>query len=124
MAPGYIASFTWLYSQQGDACKLESFCAPFGRRIGEYTFFTKYIFVLDICSQQFGEYMSVEYIRWYGIYHANSWGGGACMLESFCAPFGRSVGDIHFYQIYICIVDCFDVHVHWAFLKYTTENNF
>ena len=32
------------------------------------------IFLLDIFCQQFWEYMSVEYICWYWIYHANSWG--------------------------------------------------
>ena len=42
----------------GDECKLESFCAPFGRGVGECTFL---------------EYISVEYICWYWIYHANTW---------------------------------------------------
>ena len=34
--------------------------------------FVMYIFVLDICFQPFGEYMSVECICWYWIYHANT----------------------------------------------------
>ena len=56
----------------GDECKLDGFCVPFGHRVGECTFL-KFIFLLDIWCQQFGEYMSVEYI-WYWIYHANTWG--------------------------------------------------
>ena len=27
----------------GDECKLEGFCAPFGRRVGEYTFLNIYV---------------------------------------------------------------------------------
>ena len=42
-----------------DECKLEGFCVPFGLRVWKCTFI-KSIFVLDICCQQFGEYMTVE----------------------------------------------------------------
>ena len=27
----------------GDECKLKGFCAPFGRRVGEYTFLNIYV---------------------------------------------------------------------------------
>ena len=33
----------------------------------------RYIMELDICCQQFGEYISVEDIFWYWKYHANPW---------------------------------------------------
>ena len=29
--------------QLGDECKLKGFCAPFGRRVGEYTFLNIYV---------------------------------------------------------------------------------
>ena len=45
-----------------DECNLECFCVPFGPKVRECTFLEIYIFVLDICCQQFGEYMSVECI--------------------------------------------------------------
>ena len=57
----------------GDDCNLEGFFVPFEHRVGECTFL-KITILLDICCQQFGEYMSVEYICWYWIYHANNWG--------------------------------------------------
>ena len=54
------------------------------------TFFNNENFLLDICSPQFGEKMSVEYIFWYLIYHANtSW--------------SWSVGEYNLVEIYICI---------------------
>ena len=46
-----------------------SFCALFGHSVGNINLL-KYIFVLNICCQQFGAYITVEYICW----HVNSWG--------------------------------------------------
>ena len=46
--------------------------------------------------------MSVEYICWYWIYHANSW-GDECKLVSFCVPFGRMVGEYIYFKIYLCV---------------------
>ena len=46
--------------------------------------------------------MSVEYICWYLIYHANSW-GDECKLVSFCVPFGRIVGEYIYFKIYLCV---------------------
>ena len=43
----------------GDELKLMGFCVPFGHKMGKCTFL---------------EYVSVEYICWYWIYHANTWG--------------------------------------------------
>ena len=65
----------------GDDCNLEGFFVPFGHRVGECTFLKITILVdiclfitilFDICCQQFGEYVSVENICWYWIYHANT----------------------------------------------------
>ena len=47
----------------GDDCNLEGFFVPFGHRVGECTFL-KITILLDISCQQFGEYVSVEYICW------------------------------------------------------------
>ena len=38
----------------GDECKLEGFCTPFGRRVGEYTFLN-IMLVLNISCQHLGE---------------------------------------------------------------------
>ena len=46
--------------------------------------------------------MSVEYICWYWIYHANSC-GDECKLVSFCVPFGRMVGEYIYFKIYLCV---------------------
>ena len=43
----------------GDELKLMGFCVPFGHKMGKCTFL---------------EYVSVEYICWYWIYHANTCG--------------------------------------------------
>ena len=58
------------------------------------------MFVLDICCQQFGEYMSVEYTCSYWIYHANTWGMNVSWMVS-------GVGVYTFLKMYICI-DCDD----------------
>ena len=74
-----------IYCQQlGDICQLEGVCAPFGHKVGEYTFCNIYIctFVLDIYCQQ---------LR------------GICQLHSVYAPFGHKVGEYTFCNIYICI---------------------
>ena len=57
--------------------------------------FGKCIFILDICCQQFGEYVSVEYICWYWIYHANNWGMNVSWRVSLC-PSGTEWGNIYF----------------------------
>ena len=51
--------------------------------------------VLHICYQQFGEYMSVEYIVWYWIYHANTWGMNVSWRVS-VRPSGAGWGNIYF----------------------------
>ena len=65
--------------QLGDICQLEVICAPFGYKVGEYTFCNIYIFtfVLDIYCQQ---------LR--GIH--------ICQLHSVYAPFGHKVGEYTF----------------------------
>ena len=55
----------------GDECKLE------GVRGFGSAHLRKYIFVFDICCQQFGEHVAVEYICKYWIYHANNGGMNA-----------------------------------------------
>ena len=45
----------------GDECKLEGFCAPFGRRVGEYTFLN-IMLVLNISCQQWGDECKLENI--------------------------------------------------------------
>ena len=46
----------------GDECKLKSFCAPFGRRVGECTFLKLYI-CIGYMLPTFGEHTSVEFIH-------------------------------------------------------------
>ena len=53
------------------------------------------IFLLDIFCQQFWEYMSVEYICWYWIYHANTWGMNVSWRVS-VRPLGAGLGNVHF----------------------------
>ena len=69
--------YTWVLDisgrHLGAACIVGVSVRPLGAVLGNINLL-KYIFVLNICCQQFGEYMSVEYICWYWIYHANSWG--------------------------------------------------
>ena len=56
----YMLVLDILYQHLGDECKLEGFCVS-GTGLGN-VHFLKCIFVLDICCQQFGEHMTVEYI--------------------------------------------------------------
>ena len=49
--------------------------------------------------------MSVEYICWYWIYHANSW-GDECKLEGFCVPFGHRDGEWTFLE---------NVYLYWIY---------
>ena len=46
--------------------------------------------------------------------------GDACKLESFCAPFGVGLGNIHVYKIYICIVymlpTIWGIYVSWIYM--------
>ena len=77
---------------------------PFGHGVGNVNLW-QYIFVLDICFQPFGEYMSVECICWYWIYHANTWGMTVSWRVSVC-PSGTGLGMYIMYimyTIYICI---------------------
>ena len=83
----------------GDDCKLEGFCVPFGHRVWNVHLW-KYIFVLDICCQPFGEYMSVEYICWYWIYHASTWGMTVSWRVSVC-PWGTGLGMYIYENIYL-----------------------
>ena len=49
----------------GDACKLESFCAPLGHRVGEYTILQNIYLYWIYAAKNLGKiYMSVEYIYW------------------------------------------------------------
>ena len=54
-----------------------------------------YIFLLDIFCQQFWEYMSVEYICWYWIYHANTWVMNVSLRVSVCHS-GTGLRNVHF----------------------------
>ena len=78
----------------GDECKLEGFCAPFGRRVGECTFLKLYSSITNdlgnIC--QLNIYVGIGYIM-----------GDECKLEGFCAAYGCMVGECTFLKIYICI---------------------
>ena len=69
--------YTWVLDisgrHLGAACIVGVSVRPLGAVLGNINLL-KYIFVLNICCQQFGEYMSVEYICWYWIYHANNLG--------------------------------------------------
>ena len=63
----------------------------------------KYIVVLDICGQQFGEHVTVEYICWYWIYYANIWGMNVSQRVSVC-PSGTGLGSEHLWE-YIFVLD-------------------
>ena len=58
-----------------------------------------YMLILEICCQQFGEYVSVEYIYWYWIYHANTWAMNVSWRVSVC-PSGTGWGNVHFWNMY------------------------
>ena len=84
----------------GDDCNLEGFFVPYGHTVGECTFL-KIAILLDICCQQFGAYVSVEYICSYLIYHANTYWKNISWRISVC-PAGTELGSV-FLKIIICI---------------------
>ena len=77
---------------------------PSGTGLGNVQF-RKCLFVLEICCQQFGEYVSVEYICWYWIYHANTWVMNVSWMVSVC-PSGTRLGNVHFWKCIIVLVIC------------------
>jgi hypothetical protein len=106
----------------GDECKLDSFCAPFGRGDGKCTFLEIHI---DMKSNSLGHFRQLEafvgigYImqQFGGIYFGGLYMmvldiscqllGDECKLDSFCAPFGRGDGkfsclEMIFLVDYIC----------------------
>ena len=87
----YIIHFTLKLKRNGHIHILDgSVSWPQKAFLYAFNFFNNENFLLDICSQQLGEKMSVEYIFWYLIYHANtSW--------------SWSVGEYNLVEIYICI---------------------
>ena len=91
----------------GAEWSLESFCAPFGRRVGECTFLNIYVgieyimptlggsmwvvgFLCALRAQGWGIYI-FEYIFWYWIYHANTWGKNVSWRVS-VRPSGAGLG--------------------------------
>ena len=61
-----------IYCQQlGDLCQLEGVCAPFGHKVGEYTFFNIYICIGYILPL-IGGHMSVGGCLW--VFWAQGWG--------------------------------------------------
>ena len=59
-------------------------------------------FVLNIRCQQFGGYVTVEYVSWYLIYNANIWRMNvSCRVSVW--PSGTELGSVHFYEISSCI---------------------
>ena len=66
---------------------------------------TMVAFVLEICCQQFVEYVSVEYICRYWIYHANTWVMNVSWRVSVC-PSGTRLGNVHFWKCIIVLVIC------------------
>ena len=87
----YIIHFTLKLKRNGHIHILDgSVSWPQKAFLYAFNFFNNENFLLDICSQQFGEKMSVEYIFWYLIYHANtSW--------------SWSIGEYNWVEMYICI---------------------
>ena len=59
-------------------------------------------FVLNMRCQQFGGYVTVEYVSWYLIYNANNWRMNVSCRVSVC-PSGTELGSVHFYKISSCI---------------------
>ena len=80
----------------GDEYKLMGFCVPFGHRVGKCTFL---------------EYVSFEYICWYWIYHANTWGMNVSWRVSLC-PSGTGWGNIYFGILYIF----WEIYIRWVYL--------
>ena len=87
----YIIHFTLKLKRNGHIHILDgSVSWPQKAFLYAFNFFNNENFLLDICTQQFGEKMSVEYMFWYLIYHAStSW--------------SWSVGEYNLVEIYICI---------------------
>ena len=96
----------WIYHANTWAMNVSwrvSVC-PSGTGLGNVQF-RKCLFVLEICCQQFGEYVSVEYICWYWIYHANTWVMNVSWMVSVC-PSGTRLGNVHFWKCIIVLVIC------------------
>ena len=96
----------WIYHANTWALNVSwrvSVC-PSGTGLGNVQF-RKCLFVLEICCQQFGEYVSVEYICWYWIYHANTWVMNVSWMVSVC-PSGTRLGNVHFWKCIIVLVIC------------------
>ena len=64
-----------------------------------------YMLILEICCQQFGEYVSVEYIYWYWIYHANTWAMNVSLRVSVC-PSGTGLGNVQFWKCLFVLEIC------------------
>ena len=96
----------WIYHANTWALNVSwrvSVC-PSGTGLGNVQF-RKCLFVLEICCQQFGEYVSVEYICWYWIYHANTWVMNVSWRVSVC-PSGTRLGNVQFWKCIIVLVIC------------------
>ena len=96
----------WIYHANTWALNVSwrvSVC-PSGTGLGNVQF-RKCLFVLEICCQQFGEYVSVEYICWYWIYHANTWVMNVSWMVSVC-PSGTRLRNVHFWKCIIVLVIC------------------
>ena len=94
----YMLILDILCKHLGDECKPEGFCVPSGHRVRSEHLW-EYIFVLDICWQQFWEHVTVENICWYWIFHANIWGMNVSKRVSVC-PSGTGMESEHLYLIY------------------------
>ena len=84
----------------------------------ENVHFWKCIFVLDICCQQFREYVSVEYICWYWIYHANTWGMNVSWRVSVC-PSGTGFGNVYFWKCIFVLDICWQQFGEYVSVEYT-----
>jgi len=96
----------WIYHANTWAMNVSwrvSVC-PSGTGLGNVQF-RKCLFVLEICCQQFGEYVSVEYICWYWIYHANTWVMNVSWRVSVC-PSGTRLENVQFWKCIIVLVIC------------------
>ena len=85
----------------GDECKLKSFCAPFGRRVGECTFLKLYICIGYMLPTIWGVCVSWIYMLVLDISCQHL--GDECKLEGFCVPFGHRVGECTISEMFICI---------------------
>ena len=96
----------WIYHANTWAMNVSwrvSVC-PSGTGLGNVQF-RKCLFVLEICCQQFGEYVSVEYIYWYWIYHANTWALNVSWRVSVC-PSGTGWGNVQFRKCLFVLEIC------------------